>query len=281
MDNKIVKHGSHIINNDVNGYMYNHNISQGYDFSSHIHKCYEFILVFHGNLLYNVEGNDYMLSDGDFVMTTPSELHSFSFPGNCTYDRAFLHIYPGMLDKFPELADSLNLRKPGFFNRIPSELVKKHGIDVIFSSIEKYCADPVPETDFMVFTYMLQLITVIGRILREENPPEQTIIANKKAGSILSYIDRHYTESITLEDISGAVYMSPSYTSRMFKKETGMTIKEYINMRRVTKAKNLLMESRKASSIFTYCGFSDYSTFYRAFTKYIGMTPDELKHMHD
>lgn len=274
---RIVKHSTHVINNDTDGYVFNHNISEGLDFNSHLHKCFEFIKVLRGRLLYNVEGTDYMLTDGDLIMTNPAELHSFSFPDPCTYDRIFLHIYPGVLRDHPELSKKLLSRPSGHFNRIPAELAEKYGIDDIFKGMERYCAEPVPETDFMMLTYIMQLITVIGRILREETEPEHPVTSNSKADSILAYIDENYSLNISLDDIAHSVYMSPSYTSRMFKKETGMTIKEYLNMRRITRAKNEIMQGGKATAIFSDCGFSDYTTFYRAFVKYVGMSPDAFR----
>ena len=73
---KIIKHGNHTINDKYNGYVYNLNISDGYDFNSHMHNCYEFIHVIEGQLIYTVEGPEYALSAGDIIMTCPEELHS-------------------------------------------------------------------------------------------------------------------------------------------------------------------------------------------------------------
>lgn len=281
MEYKVIKYGSHVIQNDDEGYVYNFNTSKSYNMNSHIHKCYEFIRIICGQLLYTVDGTDYMLSDGDVIMTKPEELHSFSFPKECNYQREFLHIYPGFFDKFPEIIDELNSRRSGKFNCIPKSLVEKYGIDKIFGGIEQYCKNPVPETDFMVLTYSLQLVTVINRILREETLGyKKTLLKNKKANSICDYLDHHYKENVTVETIAAVNFVSPSYMSRMFKKETGMTIKAYLNLRRVTVAKNLIMEGQKATNIYSDCGFSDYSTFYRAFVKFVGMTPDEFKHRH-
>ncbi len=282
MKDKYLKYGNHRINNDTDGYMYSFNTSRGYNFNSHIHKCYEFIHIIHGQLLYTVEGTDYMLSDGDLIMTKPEEFHSFSFPKECEYQREFLHIYPGFLKKFPEVLDKLYSRKSGYFNCIPAELVEKYKISRIFRGIEEYCKNPIPETDFMVLTYSLQLIGIINQILREESEnSSKKSLPNKKANSICDYIDEHYSEDITVDTIANAVFMSSGYASRMFKKETGMTIKAYLNMRRITQAKNLIMEGYKATNIFTYCGFLDYSTFYRSFIKFVGMTPDEFKSNHN
>lgn len=277
IETKIIKHGNHVINNDTDGYMYNFNTSKNYDFNSHIHKCYEFIHILHGHLLYTVEGSEYILSDGDFIMTTPSELHAFSFPKECIYQREFLHIYPGFLKGYPELINSLDSRRPGYFNRFPAETVEKYGIDKIFRGIEECCVSAEPETDFLVLTYSLQLITKISQVLRKESPEHQEIITNKKANAVCDYIDRHYNETISVGTIANALFVSPAYLSRVFKRETGITIKTYLNMRRVTHAKNLIIQGQPVTNAFLECGFDDYSTFYRAFTKYVGMSPEQFK----
>lgn len=278
MEKKIIKHGNHVLNNDYDGYMYSFNTTNGHDFSSHFHKCYEFIHIIHGHLVYNVEGTDYILSDGDFIMTNPDELHSFSFPHDSEYKREFLHIYPGFIKNYPHLAKTLNERKSGYFNRFGKEVVKKYEIDKIFRAMERTCANITEDTDFLMFTLSLQLITKVNRVLLDEQPEYQEVIKDKKANSVRDYIDNHYQEEISLEALAKKLYISQSYLSRTFKSEMGMTIKAYTNMRRVTRAKNLIMQGhRNITNLFWECGFKDYSTFYRAFIKYVGMSPEEFR----
>lgn len=277
MEHNVIKYGNHKINDDVNGYIYHLNTSDSSNFDSHIHQCYEFIHILKGKLLYTVEDKEYMITDGDLIITKPLEFHSFSFPEKCVYQREFLHIYPGMLKDYPELTKTLDHRTPEFLNRIPKVIVEKYGIDKIFRGLEEHCANPVPETHFMVFTYALQLACKISQILRCETLTKQEVITNPKTNSVCRYIDSHYKENLTIEKISKHIYMSPSHASRLFKKETGMTIKSYLTMRRITNAKSLIMQGNKTMNIYSDCGFSDYSSFYRAFTKYVGMTPNEFK----
>ncbi|MGN0150526.1 MAG: helix-turn-helix domain-containing protein [Clostridia bacterium] len=281
MDTKYIAYGSHRIGNDYDGYMYNFNITEGHSFNPHLHSCYEFIHIISGQLLYTVEGKEYALSGGDIIMTKPEELHSFSFPNPCEYQREFLHIYPGFLEDFPEVCKTLDSRKSGCLNHLPVEKVKKYKLDKIFEEIREYCNAQLPETDLMVLALSVQLILKINRLLTDDAPEYKNVISDKKANSIYDYIDWHFHEDISTEDIAKSMCMSQTYASRLFKKKTGMTIKEYLNMRRITHAKNLMMEGQKATQIFVRCGFKDYSTFYRAFVKYIGMTPDEFKHRHD
>lgn len=279
---KIIKHGNHTINDKYNGYVYNLNISDGYDFNSHMHNCYEFIHVIEGQLIYTVEGTEYALSAGDIIMTCPEELHSFSFPAECEYRREFLHIYPGFIKDYPELAAALAERKPGEHNRLPAEYVEKYGLDKLFDAIEDSCREPDRDTDLLVFTYAVQLIIKICRMLRTEVFKTDEVPKAAKTNAVCRYIDRHYHENISVEQIANELFVSPSHLSRVFKAETGMTIKAYLNMRRITHAKNLIMEGRRIiKTIYPSCGYSDYSTFFRAFVKYTGMSPEEFKQTHN
>jgi AraC-like DNA-binding protein len=237
--------------------------------------------VIKGKLLCTVEGHEYRLSDGDIIMANPDELHSLSFPEKCEYQREFLHIYPGFLEKFEGITRVLDERAAGCFNQIPAELVKKYGLDKIFNNINEYCSAKLPETHFMVMTYATQLVVKISRILTDEKIEYSNAISNKRVSRIYKFIDRHYTENITLEDIAEGAMMSTFYASRIFKKETGMNIKTYINMRRIIAAKNLIYDGRKTTDVFEECGFCNYSTFYRAFIKFVGITPNEFKNIGD
>lgn len=277
MEEKVFRHGNHSIANDNNGYMYSYNTSIGYNFDTHIHKCYEIVHVIRGELLYTVEDNGYMLSDGDIILTKPEERHSFRFLKECEYEREFLHIYAEFLDRFPEVLKMLNSRKSGTCNRIDADRVKKYGLDTIFSKIESCCKNPLPETDLMILTYSVQLITIISRILTDDTPEYSNISIDSKTDFLLDYIDHHYSEEITAESVASKVFASHQYVNKILKEKTGMTIKAYLNLRRITVAKNLIMEGQKATNIYARCGFKDYSTFYRAFVKNTGMSPDEFK----
>ena len=281
METKYIRHGTHMINNDRDGYMYSFNTTQSYTFDSHIHKCHEIIHIIHGKMLYTVEGNEYMLSDGDIVMTTPDELHSFSFPEKCEYQREFIHLYPGFFDGIPDAADMLESREAGKYNHIPADKVEQYGLNKLFEDIRTSCADPAKETNTIVLANIMLFAARVRRMLTEDAPEYPEVTSNLKAKFIYRYIDRHYMKDISVVSIAEAMTMAPTSAQRLFRTETGMSIKSYLTLRRVTAAKNLIMEGQNSMDIFTDCGFKDYSTFYRAFVKYVGMTPSEFKHTHN
>lgn len=270
MDSKVIRHGGP-------GYAYSYRTSEGYNFDAHIHRCYEFLYIMEGDFFYTVEGNEYLLSSGDMVVTNPDELHSFSFPEKCTYKRQFLHIYPSMVQKFPEALQTLNTRIPGTCNRIPASLFNQYKLEEIFAGLREYSEYPRPESDFMILTYALQLITKTSVILNNEDLFSKEWNTNKNAQKIQDYIYKNFTQEINLDELANYMFLDKSYMCRLFRQETGMTIKTYINMCRVIHAKNRILSGQKATSIYSECGFQNYSTFYRSFQKYVGMTPEEFK----
>lgn len=98
---------------------------------------------------------------------------------------------------------------------------------------------------------------------------------SKKA---MNYIDLHYLENITLEDIANHLFISRKYLNNVFKKETNFTVKNYIIHRRIIQAK-LYLRDQNASvqEAFSSSGFSDYSNFFKHFKKIVGMTPKQYQ----
>lgn len=96
----------------------------------------------------------------------------------------------------------------------------------------------------------------------------------------LRYIQAHYEEKLSLEDIGKRFYINGQYFSRVFKRETGMTFTEYINSLRVEAACGLLAATNyPAYRIANECGFSDPSYFNRVFLKYKETTPQKYRRM--
>jgi two-component system, response regulator YesN len=96
--------------------------------------------------------------------------------------------------------------------------------------------------------------------------------------SAVQYIQLHYNECLTLKNISDKVYLSPSYFSKSFKEEIGMTFVEYLSWIRVQKAKNMLrMTSLPIDFIANNTGFANSSYFATTFKKIEGKTPTQYR----
>lgn len=94
----------------------------------------------------------------------------------------------------------------------------------------------------------------------------------------MAYIDDHFTEPLTLDDIAGACYVSKYYLSHIFAKEAKMSIFQYIAKRRVDEATRLLASgSLPINEIAEMCGYSDFSYFCHSFKKAVGQTPMQYR----
>lgn len=90
----------------------------------------------------------------------------------------------------------------------------------------------------------------------------------------IQYLSTHYSEHITLEDMARKVFLSPSYFSRVFKKETGITFSAYLNRMRIEHSKELLRHQNiRLTDIALMVGFEDQSYFTKVFKKLTGTTP--------
>ena len=104
---------------------------------------------------------------------------------------------------------------------------------------------------------------------------------SSKIEAALHYITIHLHEKITLENAADAVGLSPCHLSRIFKKEVGMSMVEYVQKERVEAAKHMLVNSDETlASISQYLYFSTQSYFIRIFRKYTGMTPGQYRRSH-
>ncbi len=94
----------------------------------------------------------------------------------------------------------------------------------------------------------------------------------------IDYIQDNLHSRITIEDLADLAGLHPSYLSRLFKKETGVTISEYIQQTKIDAAKNMLLYSDfTPARISSILSFPDQSYFTQVFHKYVGLTPRKFQ----
>lgn len=104
---------------------------------------------------------------------------------------------------------------------------------------------------------------------------------SKHINACKEYIYSHIKERITIEDLADEVGVSASYLSRLFKKETGVSVSTYIREQKIDIAKNLLRFSDYSMiDIANRLSFSSQSHFIQQFREIVGMTPKKYRDMH-
>lgn len=145
----------------------------------------------------------------------------------------------------------------------------KASIDALLKALE------TRSSRAFVLTPFLQLICEIN-YLYEESHPSEIKETDSNYAKIISYIDNHIYEKITLEKVSKSVFLSSKCICNNIKKYSGMTFLQLISSRRSNQAKHLIYSSNMSlQAIAQLCGFDTYSTFYRVYKRQFGITPKE------
>lgn len=93
-----------------------------------------------------------------------------------------------------------------------------------------------------------------------------------------AYLEEHYTDKFSLDQIADSLYINKNYLARVFHAQTGMTLLEYHNRMRCRKACELLRDPSLSISVVAFrTGFASSSHFSRIFRQYVGCTPSQYR----
>ena len=124
-------------------------------------------------------------------------------------------------------------------------------------------------TDFLIHQYTENLSQLI----------HQRKFKNKlNLEEVRQYIDHHFAESVSLDALARAFFVSKEYLSKVFKQEYGQNVTDYILQFRMEKAKEWLAdESIPIKTVAELAGYEDVGYFYRVFKKHYGVAPGEMR----
>ena len=122
------------------------------------------------------------------------------------------------------------------------------------------------------------ITSVLTEFLVTELPEESVPEHSSRIEEVLSYINENIDQPLTLESLAQRVSLSPFYFSRVFRRETGYTLREYLINTRINAARFYLRTTQLSLKEITYrCGYGSDSTFCTTFKRITGMTPLEYR----
>ena len=124
----------------------------------------------------------------------------------------------------------------------------------------------------MTRIYLTEILLFVNDSFQKKISKQKDIMPEIVSEMIL-YIQANLTEELSLEQLSKVFYHNGAYLSRIFKKHTGLTLREYILDQRVEAAKRILSKGKSVSEVCYASGFSDYANFIRSFKKVTGISP--------
>lgn len=244
----------------------------------HCHDSYELYLHFNGGDYYSVNNEVYPLSSNQLMLLPPFCIHGL-LPGSrqTMYERGYLYLTSDMLKTlgygqidFEHIFEKHALHGRYQF-RIPEQAASE--CKSLFQQMMMRQDNDTPLNTVQDYAAMLALLCIICRQISKPENDIQPVVFSRSMHEVLRYINKHFTEALTLEDIALEFHLSSSYISHAFLKHTGRSVYDYILFRRVMLAKELLHSDLPLNTIAYQCGFNDYSNFLRMFKKYEKCSP--------
>ena len=107
----------------------------------------------------------------------------------------------------------------------------------------------------------------------EANEEKIDEVKNPAVKRMLEYINENLTSIHKVEDVASALFFSDSDTRTLFKQEMKIGIMEYVRSKKVLLAHRKIRHGASPTEIYAECGFSNYTSFYRAYVSQLGHTP--------
>ena len=246
----------------------------------HHHDFYEVYFFLSGNVQYNIESRSYLLTPGDVLLISPMELHQPMFgPEQREYERIVLWIDKQFLEGLSlpgqSFTECFDTESPHHTNLLRPEGVARQFLMFLLEQLisENSAEDPYREVAAM--TYLTQVLISLNRLALKHRKEASVTGPDSTVYSVLGYINEHYSESLSLDDLANRFFISKYHLAREFQRLVGTSVHRYIVQKRLVMAKQMLSAGRPSSEVYQHCGFGDYSNFYRAFKAEYQISPKE------
>lgn len=220
-----------------------------------------------GELVY--KGNRYELKAGDVVFVDCQKAYSHNTDKNL-WSLRWCHFYgtamSSVFEKYKERGG-----KPAFHAEKSQEFAD------LLSELYTLAASADYIRDMRINEKLGTLLTLL---MEQSWHPEESALSKKRLEleKVRAFLDAHFTDKITLEELSEQFFINKYYLTRIFKETYGLTISHYVLTKRITRAKQLIrFSSMTMDEIAETVGMNDANYFSRAFRKVEGISPTEYQ----
>ena len=258
MQLKEYRHGKHVT------FKYAIGKTDIYDWTSHDYYVIYFLL--NGKVEFISNNVRHSLKPFELMVIPPKVAHQFTVKIE-PYERCALHIYPPFLE---------DLQQNTFFSA--TRILSLHADDRIVKNF-LYLIDCLYTIQNIDFLHILPAVTtdILFLIKYNEQTEKQPESLRTLSLRVMHYLNEHLTSPLNLNALSSMFYCSVSSLCHLFKRAFGMSIKSYIQQKRLILASEALQKGEQSEKVSARYGFTNYSTFYRAYKKHFGYAPSQTK----
>ncbi len=252
----------------------------------HYHSLIEISLILRGSGKYKTKNGVYSIREGDIFFFRPNEAHCITDIDDGDMELLNLHIAPYYLyTNFPSalnanyikiLVASFPLSGNKINDTLPEEQIRE--IQNLFLHARRELENQKSDYNVIVNNYISTMLVLISRPYESRRISKTENRNYKKLLSAVKYIDSHYKENFSLDALAQQVAYSRCYFSSVFKKCMGMSVWDYLCIKRIEEALTLIKTTDKnILDIALECGFNNTVNFYKIFKKYTNVSPGAFR----
>lgn len=250
------------------------------DFELHRHTRCEIYYMISGFGEFYIEGSPYTVHPQDIVIMNYNELHVMKINVEYPYERIIMHLSQNLvkpyLDRGVDFFKAINDRELGKGNLIPSAKAQKYKLQEHILHMLSLYKNGDAEGDILAQCSVLQLLSAFNHTLEEQQEQENSQ-QKSKINSILEYINKNLDADLGLDKLAGQFFINKYHLCHVFKESTGFTLSQYITLKRIIQADNMIAAGSSVTDACFSCGFHDYSSFYKAYRKIMKKSPKEAR----
>lgn len=242
----------------------------------HSHTFYELLYCRGGNVQYLLGADRYRVKRGDIIFVPPGVSHRPLYLDKLVepYSRYVVWIHGDFIKMMQESFAFVPLDKPVFLRTQDSgwEYLGNY-----FHSMYKEGETGQEGYRACISALTIQLLIHLTRACTHSRVIEPLTEKKELLDELIAYIEKYLSEKITLKSAASHFYISERAVSRLFQEKMDVSFYHYVTQRRLIVAKTLIISGEPLEHIGEQVGFSDYSTFYRAFKKEFSISPRQFK----
>ena len=247
-------------------------------YETHDHSAVEILLTLEGMVTYTIEDKIYQVRKGEILIVPPDTLHSLTMgEGSSRY--LFLFESDAIMTMRDIKSMAMYFHKP-FHLRDGSDAHVRIR-ELLLRAREAYEKRELMGNT-MCYSCILRVYATLGqRYLSGIKPRTGDNMRNMDSeviNAVMTYINNHYREELSLEDVAKFAGFSRYYFSRSFKRQTGYSFKDYLCQKRLQVAMDLLIRTnRSMRDVAIESGFGSVATFNLVFREKKGCTPTQYR----
>lgn len=252
-----------------------------HEYEFHYHDFNKIIIFISGDVTYIIEGKSYKLKPWDILLVGKNDIHLPIISSDSVYERIILWLNPYFLKEHNKndcnLLSCFELAAERKLNLIRTNNIDLSSLKQTLTDLERAIHDSLFGSDILKNCLFLQFMVKINRLFLGMDLEKHLDDVNydSRIEEVLSYINSNLDSDLCVDSISKEFYLNKYYLMHLFKKETGYTLYNYIQKKRLIKASDYILDGIQAGEVCSLCGFNDYSAFVRSFKKEYMLSPKQ------